>query len=87
MPVFVVSYDLHKDQSTEHYDRVAKRITGCGEVLEIQYSVWVLKSEKTAGGVRDEVALDLDQGDKAFVGEIVDWASRTQKRAADFLNA
>lgn len=88
---YVVSYDLHRDQSDEHYQRVAAAIGRFGAAMEIQRSVWGLKTSEPATTVRDGVGKALDDGDRLFVCPADGWAMtcRTEaeaKRIGNFLN-
>ena len=70
MEVLLVSYDLRRDQSSEHYERVASSIRACGTAVEVQRSVWLVHSDDGPREVMEAVAEELDAGDRLLVGAI-----------------
>lgn len=86
MYTFVVAYDLRRDQSDEHYDRVANAIRSCGVAIEAERSVWLLRSEATAKNIMPTIEAQLDRGDRILLAEIRrHWGHRDLMNGADAL--
>ncbi|GMA63166.1 hypothetical protein NZD89_25295 [Alicyclobacillus fastidiosus] len=68
MRIFVVSYELNKDKTREHHDRVIEVIKYQGEAIEIQRCVWIVKSVYGHAVIRDCIQKEIGSGDKLFVG-------------------
>ncbi len=68
MSTFVVTYDLIK--SGQNYDCVTAKLRSYGYYCHLQGSVWIIKSEKSAAQIRDNLKLCLDANDKLFVATL-----------------
>jgi hypothetical protein len=88
MKTFLISYDLGVPET--HNDYVA--LSNYLKSLYILWarpvkSVWIVKSEKNAGQIRDEIKLVLDSNDKLIVVELLgNWGtSNISKEVTDWM--
>ncbi len=68
--LYLVAYDLLRDETEDHYERVIDALKCNGTAIEIQRSVWFLASRSEAVDIRHSIRLELDEGDKLFVTEL-----------------
>jgi hypothetical protein len=68
MAKYLITYDLvGTDETSADYERLIEKIKSYPLWGKVQKSVWVVKSEKTASEVFDEVDACLDSNDRLFV--------------------
>jgi len=71
MKTFLISYDLGVPETHNDYEILSNHLkslyTSWSRPVK---SVWIIKSEKTAGMIRDEIKLALDSNDKLIVVEM-----------------
>lgn len=70
MKTFLISYDLGLPETRQDYINLISHIKSYARWAKPLYSVWFIKSEKTAGQIRDELKGFLDANDKLLVVEI-----------------
>ena len=72
MKTFIISYDLGIPENRSSYiniaDGIKKLYSPWAKPLQ---SVWIIKSNKTAGQIRDDLSRYLDNNDKLLVIEVV----------------
>jgi|CZKX01.1.fsa_nt_gi hypothetical protein len=75
--VHVLAYDLESPNDTsEDYARVIAHIKETFSWCHLEKSVWLIDTEMSAADVRDNVKLQLHDGDLLFVGRLQGtWAS------------
>lgn len=71
MNTFLISYDLGSPESRSDYTSISKHIKNLYDnwAHPLQ-SVWIIKSEKDAGEVRNDIKSVLDLNDKLLVVEL-----------------
>ena len=68
MSTYVVTYDLHTPG--QKYECLSKKLEAYGTYYHIQGSVWIIKTNKSAAAVRDELVGCLDGNDKLIVARL-----------------
>jgi hypothetical protein len=68
MAKYLITYDLvGTNETSADYGRLIEKIKSYPLWGKVQKSVWVVKSEKTASTVFDELDEHLDSNDRLFV--------------------
>ncbi|MDD5083603.1 MAG: SinR family protein [Candidatus Moranbacteria bacterium] len=77
MKIFFISYDLGGPEAYSDYVILSNHIKGLFEFwAKPVKSAWIVKSNKSAGQIRDEIKIKLDSNDKLIVIEIAkDWGT------------
>lgn len=71
MKIFLISYDLGVPETHSDYIALSKHIKSLySSWARPVKSVWILKSDKDAGQIRDEIKSVLDSNDKLIVVEM-----------------
>lgn len=71
MAKYLVTYDLvGTDETSDDYEKLIKRIKRFPSYRKIQKSVWLIKTEKKAGEVRDILWRFMDDNDRIYVTKI-----------------
>lgn len=78
MRTYLISYDLGVPETSEDYKSLIAHIKGFSLWAHLLYSVWLVKSGKTAAQIRDEITSKIDANDKLLVIDVTgaDWATR-----------
>lgn len=86
MAIYLVSYDLIGPN--RDYERVTKHMRTYGTRAKPLESVWLVKSDLSAGDVRDEVMAHVDANDKVLVVELAaGWGTkRIAKDVTDWMH-
>lgn len=71
MKLFFISYDLRIPG--QDYPKLIDKLTTMG-AKRVLLSMWALRGNYTAGGLRDMLKDYLDSNDRLFVVESADWA-------------
>ncbi|MFA6554120.1 MAG: hypothetical protein WCS89_01280 [Candidatus Paceibacterota bacterium] len=71
MNTYLISYDLGQPETRQDYVNLIAKIKSYSWWAKPLYSVWFVKSKKTAGEIRDELKGFLDANDKLLVIQIV----------------
>jgi hypothetical protein len=71
LALFYVTYDLIKYKD---YPKLTERL-GQYKAVRVLLSVWALKGNYTASGLRDDLRKYIDNDDRLLVIESVNWAS------------
>lgn len=72
MKTFLISYDLGVPETHTDYIELSNRIKALYSSWSRPVkSVWIIKSDKNAGQIRDEIKLVLDSNDKLIVVEML----------------
>ncbi|GMX58518.1 MAG: hypothetical protein MCSN_1720 [Candidatus Microsyncoccus archaeolyticus] len=77
MKTFLISYDLGAPETTEDYGKVIASIKSLDDWAKPLYSVWLVKSDKTASQIRDQINKETDTNDKLLVIDVsgAGWAT------------
>lgn len=77
MNALLISYDLGVPETSEDYKRLIAYLEGYDSWAKPLYSVWIIKTAKTSGTVRDEIKAIVDSNDKVLVVNVSGdgWAS------------
>lgn len=70
---FIIAYDLNKKESKD-YQELYDYLDNIN-AIQVQESVWGLKSSKTAKELRDLLKSHIKKSDRIFVAQISDWAA------------
>lgn len=71
MNSYIVTYDLvGTDESSSDYKRLIEKIKAYPNWAKLQYSAWILRSEKSAKTIRDELLAHMDSNDRLFVAKL-----------------
>jgi hypothetical protein len=78
MSVLLIAYDLGSPETSADYEDLITKIKSYGSYRKVQYSLWLIRTDKLTGTVRDELKPYLDSNDKLLVMRVtgVGWASR-----------
>lgn len=75
MGVFLITYDLSSDE--KEYVKLFDLIKEYGTWWHHLESVWIVRTEETAGDIRDNLKSVLNDGDKLLVASLKgSWATR-----------
>lgn len=88
MKTFLISYDLGVPESHADYAALFEKLKDLYSAWSRPVkSVWIVKSEKTATQIRDEIKLLLDQNDKLIVVELgTNWGTyNVSKTVTDWM--
>jgi hypothetical protein len=88
MKTYLISYDLGVPETSEDYKKLIAYIKSYGAWAKPLYSEWFVKTDKTAGQVRDEIEKQTDSNDKVLVLDVTgaNWASnRIDKEVTDWM--
>lgn len=66
--IYIVVYDLL--EPGQHYDSLIKKIKEYDGWAKLGYSCFLIKTEKYATEVRDELIQFVDENDKLYVGKV-----------------
>jgi hypothetical protein len=76
MSKYLISYDLNGGEDSEAYEKVINYITSYKYHAKALYSQWVIKTDKTASEIRDDIKNLIDSDDVVLVVEVThSWAS------------
>lgn len=68
MPKYLVTYDLvGTSETSDDYKRLIAQIKTYAKWGKVQRSVWLVRSEKSAAEIRDELGNFIDSDDRLFV--------------------
>ena len=70
---YLITYDLHAP--VQNYKPLIMTIKEYGKWAKIGQSSWIVKTEKSAISVRDNLKQHIDKNDKLFVCAFSGWAS------------
>ena len=74
MKIYIVAYDLHSPG--QNYAKIHKHLESYGSWCRLQGSVWLIRVNKSAATIRDEVNRYTDANDVIFVAEVgPEWAT------------
>ncbi len=88
MKTFLISYDLGLPETQSDYVVLSNYLKSLYTFWARPVkSVWIIKSDKNAAQIRDEIKLGLDQNDKLIVVELSgDWGtSNVSKEVTDWM--
>ncbi len=84
MPTYCITYDLH--EPNQNYEDLRNRLKDTlNGYRKVQQSVWVGNYSGSAGELRDELSLALDDDDKLLVVKMSGWATLNDSDTADWL--
>jgi len=73
----LIAYDIHPEQRSEYHD-LAEAIQSLGAWWHHLETVWIVRSDKTPGEIRDKLALYIGADDQLLVVDITrsgtEWA-------------
>lgn len=77
MRIYLISYDLGVPETSDNYKTLISYIKSFPEWAKPLYSVWLVKSDKTASQIRDEIGAQTDANDKTLVIDVTgaSWAT------------
>jgi len=90
MKTFLISYDLGVPETHADYIALSKHLkTLYSSWARPVKSVWIVKSDKDAGQIRDEIRLTLDSNDKLIVVELnSNWGTfNVSKEVTDWMKS
>lgn len=69
MSKYLITYDLvGTDETSKDYERLIEKIKALGPPWgNIQKSVWVVKTSKSASAIRDDLETVTDSNDRLFI--------------------
>lgn len=70
MTTYLVSYDLRKEDNSEGYALLDAELVRL-KAQHVQYSMWLINSDKNARQLKDDISAFLDENDRLFVSELV----------------
>ena len=75
--ILLVSYDLIKEESSEDYKALIDKIKSYGSWAKPLESFWLIKTEKSASEMRDELRSVTDSNDEIVVLNVTgdNWAT------------
>jgi len=87
MKTYLISYDLGVPETSESYKKLIAYIKSFDLWAKPLYSVWFVKSDKTAGEIRDGIKKFLDENDRLLVIEVVrNWGTyNIEKEVTDWM--
>ncbi len=68
MPTFAITYDLM--HAGQNYEAIIKKIKSYGSWCHPQQSVWLVRSNKSAQQIRDDLLHVIDKNDRLFVARL-----------------
>ncbi len=71
MPKYLVAYDLVGDETPREYERLIDEIKKLDDYVEVQRSVWLIKTSHSAKEVRELLWSYMDRNDRLMVIRIV----------------
>lgn len=77
MKTLLISYDLGSPETYEDYKILINHIKTFSSWAKPLKSVWIVKTDRSVGEVRDELRRKVDSNDKVFVIDVTRtaWAS------------
>lgn len=71
MKTFLISYDLGVPETHSDYETLSSHLKSLYNLWARPVkSVWIIKTDKSAGQIRDDIKLVLDSNDKLIVVEM-----------------
>jgi hypothetical protein len=67
VPKYLVTYDLVGDETTREYERLIAEIEGLDDFVEVQRSVWLVKTNNSAKEVRELLRSYMDRDDRLLI--------------------
>jgi len=88
MNTLIISYDLGLPETYEDYKFLIKYIKSYPNWAKPLQSVWLIRTTKTSGQVRDEIKAKIDSNDKVLVMDVTKtgWATfNVSKEVTDWM--
>lgn len=88
MNTLLISYDLVLPETYEDYKLLIQYIKSYSSWAKPLQSVWLVKTTKTPGQVRDEIKAKIDSNDKVLVMDVTKtgWATfNVSKEVTDWM--
>jgi hypothetical protein len=78
MNTYLISYDLRVPETSEDYKKLIAYIKSFPSWAKPLYSVWLIKTDKTASQIRDEIGFATDANDRTLVIDVTGraWATK-----------
>ena len=67
MKTYLISYDLNRPRGNDDYKELIDAIKTFGKWWHYLDSTWIIKSDKSAVGIRDVLMPYIDSGDEILV--------------------
>ncbi len=81
---YLITYDLNR--TGQNYEGLYELIKNLGDYRHPMQNTWFVKSNLTAGQIRDALRPALDENDKLFVCSISNWGSINIGTTGSWLN-
>lgn len=73
MTIHLITYDLNR--KGQDYDALYKAIQSQGEHIHPMQNLWLVRSDKTNGEIRDALKEHIDPNDDVWVSTVTRWAA------------
>jgi hypothetical protein len=89
MKTFLVSYDLHKPETSADYEDLIRAIKSYDNWMKPFFSEWFIKSNRPAADVMAHLRKHIDANDNLLVIEVTrtDWAGYLDKKTLEWMQA
>lgn len=67
MPKYLVTYDLVGDETAREYERLIAEIEALDDFVEVQRSVWLVRTNNSAKEVRELLRSYMDRDDRLLI--------------------